>query len=198
MNKRDIILDAMQDLFTEGHGGTASVSDIAKKAGIAKGGLYYYFRSKEEVLDALVERQYADLIKTCSALVDSCEGTATQKLATLFKGYYSSSANAPLDQHLHMPQNAAIHQKSLAMILNSLSPIVSKIIEQGVKEGTFVCDFPQENAEIMLSVFAFLLDPGIFYWTTQHRLQILKSIADLMEKGLSAKKGSFAFFYKQT
>ncbi|MFM2489711.1 TetR/AcrR family transcriptional regulator [Enterococcus avium] len=41
----------MQELLYEGTAGTASVQDIAKKAGIAKGGLYYYFKSKEEVLE---------------------------------------------------------------------------------------------------------------------------------------------------
>ena len=66
MDKRTLILDTMQELFIEGKAGTASVSDIAKQAGIAKGGLYYYFKSKEEVMDALVERIYEDIIKNCS------------------------------------------------------------------------------------------------------------------------------------
>ena len=39
MDKRTLILDTMQELFIEGKAGTASVSDIAKQAGIAKGGL---------------------------------------------------------------------------------------------------------------------------------------------------------------
>jgi len=40
--------------------------------------------------------------------------------------------DATLDDYLHMPQNAAIHQKSLSKILSSLSQIVSKIIVQGI------------------------------------------------------------------
>ena len=62
MNKRELILNTMQELFREGKAGTASVSDIAKRAGIAKGGLYYYFDSKEAVMDALVEREYENII----------------------------------------------------------------------------------------------------------------------------------------
>ena len=63
MNKRELILDTMQELFKEGKAGTASVRDIAERAGIAKGGLYYYFKSKEEVMDALIEREYEDIIQ---------------------------------------------------------------------------------------------------------------------------------------
>lgn len=72
MDKRTLILDTMQELFIEGKAGTASVSDIAKQAGIAKGGLYYYFKSKEEVMDALVERIYEDIIKNCSNILKNC------------------------------------------------------------------------------------------------------------------------------
>ena len=56
MNKRDLILDSLEDLLTEEKGASCSVREIAQKAGIAKGGIYYYFQSKEEIFDALVER----------------------------------------------------------------------------------------------------------------------------------------------
>lgn len=195
MDKKELILDAMQELFREGNGGTASVSDIAKKAGIAKGGLYYYFRSKEEVLDALVERQYEGIIQSCNTLVEQSDENAVVKLALLLRNYRSSYVDASLDDYLHTPQNAAIHQKSLAKILSSLSQVVSRIIMQGVEEGIFFCEYPQEYSEIIMSVFTFLLDPGIFPWTAEQNKMKLKALADLVEKGLSAKSGSFSFLY---
>lgn len=195
MDKKEIILDALRELFKEGKAGTASVSDIAKRAGIAKGGMYYYFRSKEEVLDALVAREYADIILSCNALVEQSNGNALQKLELLLDTYRGSYVDASLDEYLHMPQNAAIHQKSLAQILYSLSQIVSRIIEQGINEGVFSCEYPQEYAEILLSVFTFLLDPGIFSWTGEQYVMKLKALADLLEKGLHAPKGSFTFLY---
>jgi len=195
MDKKKIILDALRDLFKEGKAGTASVSDIAKKAGIAKGGMYYYFRSKEEVLDALVTREYEDIIKSCDALIDQSEENAIMKLAFLLKSYRSSYVDASLDEYLHMPQNAAMHQKSLAKILSSLSQIISRIIKQGIEEGTFICDYPTEYSEIMMSVFTFLLDPGIFPWTGEQYVAKLKALADMLEKGLCAPKGSFDFLY---
>ncbi len=75
-DKKEIILDAMRALFQEGKAGTASVSDIARKAGIAKGLMYYYFRSKEEVMDALVLREYADIIRACDVAVEQSGGSA--------------------------------------------------------------------------------------------------------------------------
>jgi AcrR family transcriptional regulator len=195
MDKKEIILDALHELFKEGKAGTASVSDIAKKAGIAKGGMYYYFRSKEEVLDALVAREYEDIIQACNVLVEQSNGNALQKLTLLLKSYHSSYVDTSLDEYLHMPQNAAIHQKSLAQILSSLSQVISRIIEQGISEGIFVCEFSQEYAEFIMSVFTFLLDPGIFRWTNEQYMIKLKALANMLEKGLCAPRGSFAFLY---
>lgn len=196
MDKKEIILDAMRELFKEGKAGTASVSDIARKAGIAKGGMYYYFRSKEEVLDALVAREYEDIIKNCSALIEQSGENAIAKLELLLRSYRHSYVDASLDEYLHMPQNAAIHQKSLAQILVSLSKVVTNILRQGIAEGTFTCKYPEEYAEIIMSVFTFLLDPGIFPWTARQYQTKLKALADLLEKGFAVKEGSLAFLYE--
>ncbi len=197
MGKREMILDAMRALFQEGKAGTASVSDIAKKAGIAKGGLYYYFRSKEDVLDALLEREYADIIASCDAVVAKSQGSAIAKLALLLQSYRGAYVDASMDEYLHMPQNAALHQKSLAQILSSLSQIISRIIEQGIADGDFSCAYPLAYAQIIMSVFTFLLDPGIFPWTAAETAEKMKALADLLEKGLGTAKGSFAFLYGQ-
>ncbi len=197
MGKREIILDAMRKLFKEGKAGTASVSDIAKKAGIAKGGLYYYFRSKEEVLDALLEQEYADIMASCKAVLEQSNDNAISKLALLLKSYRSSYVDASLDEYLHMPQNAALHQKSLAQILSAMSQIISRIIEQGVADGDFVCGYPLAYSEIIMSVFTFLLDPGIFPWTGEETVVKMKALADMLEKGLGAETGSFSFLYGQ-
>ena len=57
-SKHEQILDAFQELLKEQDVKNISVSDIAKRAGIGKGSIYYYFESKDAILDALVEKNY--------------------------------------------------------------------------------------------------------------------------------------------
>ena len=76
------------------------------------------------------------------------------------------------------------------------SIVVTEILEQGIEEGTFPCDYPEEYAQMMLSVFTFLLDPGIFTWTTAQKQQKYKALADILEKGLNTATGSFSFLSK--
>ena len=54
--KQDALLNTAYHLFTEKGFQKTSISDIVNEAGVAKGTFYYYFKSKEEVMDAIIER----------------------------------------------------------------------------------------------------------------------------------------------
>ncbi len=194
MNKKDLILNAILELLKEQS--NASISDIAKKAGIAKGGIYYYFNSKEEILNALIERSYKEIINHCRKKLQETEGNALYKFQTLFTTYFSQHVNSEVDAHLHLAQNAELHQKSLAKISIELSRDLTDIFEQGIEEGIFCCSFPREYAEITVSVFSFLLDPGIFHWSIEEIKNKLQALADLLEKGLQSPDASMSFLYK--
>ena len=54
--RKEEILDAAEKLFgTKGFDHT-STNDILEAVGIARGTLYYHFKSKEEILDGVIER----------------------------------------------------------------------------------------------------------------------------------------------
>lgn len=195
MNKKELILKAMMDLLKEEKGAACSVSDIAKKAGIGKGSIYYYYKSKEEIFDALVEHVYNEIIEKCRLITENAQVNSIEKLSLLIKSYKSSVVESSIDEYLHQQQNAAIHQKSLAKILSSLSPIVADIIRQGIDEKLFTCDKPEETADILLSVYCFLFDHGIFLWTEEQIADKTTALADLLERGLMAPKGSMQFLY---
>ncbi|HBT17621.1 MAG TPA: TetR/AcrR family transcriptional regulator, partial [Firmicutes bacterium] len=59
--RRNEILDTAEELFNMKGYDKCTVNDILKAVGIARGTFYYYFKSKEEVLDAIVSR-YTDFV----------------------------------------------------------------------------------------------------------------------------------------
>ena len=195
MDKRTLILDALLDLIQADKGASSTISDIAKQAGIAKGGIYYYFSSKEEIMDALVERSYGQVIDHCQLTIEHADLLALPKLALLFRSYYASSVEHSLDHYLHESQNAYSHQQSLVFLLTRLTPIVTSIIEQGVAEGVFTTSFPREVAEIVLADLCFVFDQGLFAWSKEDLARKLEALADFLEKVLAAPKDSFAFLH---
>jgi AcrR family transcriptional regulator len=193
-DKRTRILDALASLMRDGKGGTASVSEIARAAGIAKGGIYYYFRSKDEVLDALIDRHYDGLLQKIYTTRKSHDN-ALKQMESWFLTMQSTAMDPALHDFLHLPQNAALHQKSLSRILVSFSPMVAEILQKGQEEGIFHCKNPQALSNIVLSVLVFLFDPGLFSWTEAQKVDQLQELAALLEKGLESSQGSFAFLY---
>ena len=66
--KYNLILDSLQKLLENKKLQTISVSEIAQTAGIGKGSIYYYFPSKDAILEALVERNYEKPLTTAKSL----------------------------------------------------------------------------------------------------------------------------------
>ena len=86
--KYDIILDALQQLLEENNIQTISVSDIAQKAGIGKGSIYYYFPSKDAILDALIERSYEKPLQTAKYPALYAHGNAFSSVSELLCCFY--------------------------------------------------------------------------------------------------------------
>lgn len=61
-DKHDLILDAAIDVFAEKGFHHARISDIARRAGVADGTIYLYFRNKDDVLLTIFEEKMGILI----------------------------------------------------------------------------------------------------------------------------------------
>jgi|GEM_PF-235490 len=205
-NKRSLVLDAMEKLIMEGKAASCTVGEIAKAAGIGKGSVYYYYNSKEEVETDLYFKIFDDFIDGCKFVLD-VEAGALEKLELLFVDYFTrmsklvcgnqSSARSMLDAYLHLPQNAAIHQKTIAHAVKRASCIMAEILRQGVKEGVIECNEPEERAQIMVGVTAFLFDPGIFKQIPQEINSRMRAFAEIMERDLKTEKGRLSYMYEK-
>ena len=91
IKKYDQILDALQTLLENHDIDSISVSEIAQTAGIGKGSIYYYFPSKDAILEALVERNYEIPLATAKNLALQTDVSPFTRMAMLFQACRSSS-----------------------------------------------------------------------------------------------------------
>ncbi len=75
------VLQAAEKLFQKWGIGKTTMEDIAREAGKGKSTLYYYFKSKEEVLEAAAVAQNARILDRIKAEI-AAKGTAREKLLT--------------------------------------------------------------------------------------------------------------------
>ena len=96
--KYDKILDALQKLLETKELSNISVSEIAQTAEIGKGSIYYYFSSKDAILEALVERNYEVPITTARHLAEQREispfthGSDLSGLPKFLCGFFKDTA----------------------------------------------------------------------------------------------------------
>jgi AcrR family transcriptional regulator len=188
------ILDAAEKLFhTKGYEAT-TISDIIAKAGIARGTVYYYFKSKDEIMDAVIERSIVNQIESLMPIVNKQNLDAVAKIKQIItENSKMNLANQDMLDYLHQPQNVTMHQKSLVQGVRKSAPVIAQIIQQGVDEGQFKTEYPLELAEIILVGISFLFDPSIFPRSRAEYLTRMRALADVFETTLRADQGSFDF-----
>ena len=89
--RRNEILDVAERLFgTKGFDGT-STTDMLNEIGIARGTLYYHFKSKEDILDAMIERMTGSLVAKASEIVENKDVPVLQRLTLMISDMKSWS-----------------------------------------------------------------------------------------------------------
>lgn len=196
-NKRDLILDAMQELMNEASNRAISVSDIAEKAGIGKGSIYYYFESKNDIIEAIIERSYSMAIRKSKELVSSTDIDAFAKMEIIFRACLEASSELKRQEEcgsfIEIQQSALIHQKFMTFLIRNLKPILSDIIRQGNFEGLIQCDYPDEIAEIVLIVMTVKLDNHIIPSTTDEIRNLLHAFSLMQSKSMGISMKSLQF-----
>jgi AcrR family transcriptional regulator len=191
--RRKEILDAAKEFFqTKGYERTA-VSDIVKKVGVAQGTIYYYFQSKDEIADAVIDRDLQENVAALRLIRDAPGFAVVDKLERVRMLLAQGNDRMDEIEYLHEDRNAMLHQKALVRMIREYSPLVASIVEQGNREGVFNVDNPLVITEFLLAGSQFLFDPGIFHWTEDELRQKLAAVDEITEKLLGAEKGTFHF-----
>ena len=186
------IIDAAHDLFQQKGYDIVTMQDVMNQLGIAKGTIYHYFRSKEELLEAVIEKISEEMIHKMRTIVEQAKGSALEKLEALVEAGRLEAGSRVLDA-LHKQGNESMHTRLLVATLMKQAPLYAELIEQGCKERLFQTDTPLECAELMLSGIQFLTDLGIHPWTEETLQRRAQAFPKLIEQLLRAPKGAFGF-----
>lgn len=196
--RRNEILDAAARLFSNKGYNKCTINDILNEVGIAKGTFYYYFNSKEEVLDAIIERVTEIVVARAEEVASNPELSPVMKLLnTIISMRVESEVDNDLMEELHKPENALMHQKSLSSIVTKVTPVLAKVVDEGISQGIFKADFPKQYMQIFLTSSITLLDGGIFQVKHEEQQMIFRAMVALLEKMLGVNDETFWNLAKQ-
>jgi AcrR family transcriptional regulator len=155
--------------------------------------IYHYFKSKEELLAAVVEAIVTESLPALQRIAAETPGSALDKLRALIAATNLAAEHGVILEHLHQPANLGMHTRLLAAAFSQQAPLYADVIRQGCAEGIFHTEHPLECAEFILAAVQFLTDVGIYPWTQADLLRRVQAFPALIEAQLQAAPGSFTF-----
>lgn len=158
--KRDKILAAAAERFAAEPFHKVLLSDVAETAGVGKGTLYVYFKSKEELYCAVLSQGFAQLLSSLREQVVSDARDAMANLEIVIRGYVSFAYQNP---HLFELMRTAPGNASPQREQNraELSKLIESLIRQGIKAGQLADPHPELTAKYILGLLRSVFTSGM-------------------------------------
>ena len=200
--RRNEILDVAERLFcTRGYDNT-STNDILAEIGIARGTLYYHFKSKEDILDAMIDRIVDDITAKASRIaLDESRPVLERLTKTVLAANVDTKTGDMILEQVHKPQNALMHAKMQERLINQLIPLFVKMITDGMKQGIMQTDYPEDTMQMLLMYSNTVFDDSIAYSEEEKKGKVMSFIGNTeillhMEKG-SLLEAMMPMFYRR-
>jgi TetR/AcrR family fatty acid metabolism transcriptional regulator len=137
--KRQRILDAaVVEIARHGYYAT-TVSTIARRAGVADGTIYLYFKNKEELLVSIFERAMRRFVDEAQGIV-LADGDAEDKLRriiALHLGLLGENRDLAVIFQVEFRHTLHVLELLSRSAIRDYLALIARVIEQGKRDGTF-------------------------------------------------------------
>ncbi len=178
VSKEELILEAAKELFARYGLKKTTVEDIAAKAKIGKGTIYSYFKSKENIFEAFIDKEVGSIEERAGAEIENKE-TAGEKLKAFvklhikmirrFAGYFATFRQEYMEYYGYIETIRKKYDENE-------KKQIAKILEEGVKRNEF------EIKDIDFTAFTMLVAmKGMeFHWSGGYDEKEINSKIDTM------------------
>jgi AcrR family transcriptional regulator len=195
--REKIITTSTAQFLAKGFVGT-SVTDIAKAVGIAKGTVYCHFKSKDEILESILDKFSSEFLDGVIKEVNNCKGDFLAKFRIFYK--YTTEFGVHhrelmLVWHTLLGEiigNASDTERKMKEIQARYNDFLETFLEQGKREGLIGNNI---DARIHSRIITATLAGMLMQWyvespTTDDAKQFVRSFRDAILKGLEARQQS--------
>jgi AcrR family transcriptional regulator len=202
--RRDAILDVAERLIrTKGYA-SMSIQDVQDELGVSRGAIYHYFRSKAELLGAVVERTADAVMEAVAPIASDPDLSAFDKLRAVFAtaGRWKQERRdltMALLQAWYADANAIAREHVRRVMTARMTPLLAGIVSQGASEGVFRVTSPDQAASILVALFVVSSDTTAqLFLDRRHRRvpfeEVERAVAaydEAVERILGLPPGSF-------
>lgn len=175
------IIQAALEVIAENGYHASQVSKIAKRANVADGTIYLYFKNKEDILISVFRERMGEFIKQIEESIKD-KKTSTEKLCTLITMHYKQLSESPylakLTQ-LELRQSKLELRREINKVLKSYLDVIDSIIAQGIEEKEIRNDI---NPRLIRQMIFGTIDETVTTWVMKsERYELVDQIDDVHE-----------------
>jgi AcrR family transcriptional regulator len=180
------ILTVALDLFIQKGYEQTSIQDIINElGGLTKGALYHHFKSKEEIMQAVIDHLFKDVDEMLSGIRDDKGLNGLEKLRKISRVSLSNPAQNELASAApNLLRNPKLLAAQIEHMIEKAVPVyIQPIIEQGMRDGSIRTDYPRELSEVLLILTNMWLNPAVIQTSPEMMLRKVRFFDEIL-KGL--------------
>jgi TetR/AcrR family fatty acid metabolism transcriptional regulator len=191
--KRQRILDAaVVEIARRGYYGT-TVSAVARRAGVADGTIYLYFKNKEEILVSIFERAMRRFIDDAQPIVDATDANAEQKLRrviALHLGLLGEYRDLAVIFQVEFRHTLHVQELLSRRGIREYLALIAHIVEQGKRENLFRGDVdPLFAAKVVFGILDEMATDWVLSRKNTRMASRAEPVSELILGGLRATLG---------
>ncbi len=188
--RRAELVAAAQELFDRNGIRNTQVSQIAEKVGVAKGLFYYYFSSKDEVVDEVIGITLAGMEEKLEKLLQNQKLSFYGKAAAFVQMYldmidrFSGDEEDNLNSMLEAIADNRIARNRNRLLVQQ----THRLIDQGVEEGILTTAWPHETVRVLIQGFL---------GASREKLLAVDKVIAILEQSLGLPEGALMQEYEK-
>jgi TetR/AcrR family fatty acid metabolism transcriptional regulator len=185
-DKRKRILQAAVKVFARKGYFAARVAEIARRADVADGTIYLYFKSKEALLVALFDEVMAEHLTAARRDVAAAAGAPAKLLAIAehHLGVLGGNRELAVVFQVELRQSTKFMERFTASWLQDYFALVDEVIGLGQREGSLRAELPRK---LVVKALFGMLDETVTSWILSGKRYELRQLAapvvDLLLRG---------------
>ena len=186
--RKQELIDTAERLFLEKGYEQTTVADIVREIEVAQGTFYYYFSSKEEILEAIIEKDITALEENVRQIMSREDANAAIKLNAVVNSIIGISASGrEIMDYLHEESNAVMHEKMERHTIERLVPLMTRVVAEGTRAGIFDVQYPTETAEFLLAALVYFFHHPEIFKDPMRREKMQSSLETILDRTLGGK-----------
>ncbi|MFT6273775.1 MAG: AcrR family transcriptional regulator [Dinoroseobacter sp.] len=151
----EIVVAAFASFVEHGYAGT-KLDEVAKRAGIAKGTVYLYFDTKQDLFEAVIRKEVSSVIGDIEAMVEAYEGPSEELLRQIITHAYSNIVLSDTRYLLRIiigegqkfPELCKLYYESS---IKQAMALIRKVMQRGLDQGEFRQGPMTMNPQLLMS-----------------------------------------------